>query len=128
MIDVASELRSMRSQIQLLRCFQDLRSASRFKRCRNLKSIPLRRLKIVFRALDGGLAGASHRDIGFALYGVQRVQSDRDDPREHLKDHVRRTIHRGLKLMNDGYRSFFEITSGAHEYFYSGGCTLSLIA
>jgi hypothetical protein len=84
MIDAASELRSVRSQIQLLRCFQYLRSASRFKRCLNLKSIPLRRLKIVLRA------------------HVRRLER----PKENLKDHVRKSIRRWLKLMNGGKRSF----------------------
>lgn len=57
-------------------------------------------------ALDGSLAGASHREIATALLGEQRVQSDWTDPGDHLLDRIRRTVRRGHMLMNRGYRDF----------------------
>lgn len=64
------------------------------------------RLRQVLQALDGSLAGAPHRDIAVALFGVERVEADWNDPRQHLRDRVRRAINRGRDLMNGGYRKF----------------------
>ncbi|WP_425484107.1 DUF2285 domain-containing protein [Allomesorhizobium camelthorni] len=64
------------------------------------------RLRFVLQALDGSLAGASHREIAEALIGEPRVEADWNDPRDHLRDRVRRAIHRGHALMNGGYREF----------------------
>jgi hypothetical protein len=64
------------------------------------------RLVHVVQALDGWQAEASHRDIGIALYGEARVERDWTDPRDHLRDQVRRAIRRGRYLMAHGYRRF----------------------
>ncbi|CDX12640.1 conserved hypothetical protein [Mesorhizobium plurifarium] len=64
------------------------------------------RLRWVLRALDGSLAGASHREIGISLFGKARVDQDWADPGDHLRDIVRRAIKRGRSLMNAGYRRF----------------------
>lgn len=106
MIDAAPGPRAARIQAELLKCFNDLSITGRMKPRYNLKKVSARRLKTVVRALDGAIAGASHKDIALAIYGAQRVQTDWDDPREHLKDHIRRTVRRGIRLMNGGYRSF----------------------
>ena len=64
------------------------------------------RLVHVVQALDGWKAEASHRDIGIALYGEARIARDWTDPRDHLRDQVRRAIRHGRDLMADGYRRF----------------------
>jgi hypothetical protein len=64
------------------------------------------RLVHVVQALDGWQAEASHRDIGIALYGEARIERDWTDPRDHLRDQVRRAIRHGRDLMADGYRRF----------------------
>ena len=64
------------------------------------------RLLHVVQALDGWQAEASHRDIGIALYGEARIERDWRDPRDHLRDQVRRAIRHGRHLMADGYRRF----------------------
>lgn len=64
------------------------------------------RLMRVTQALDGWLAEASYRDIGIALYGPARVERDWQDPRDHLRDHVRRAVRYGRDLMAGGYRQF----------------------
>lgn len=66
------------------------------------------RLCSVLRALDGSIAGASHREIGIALSGRARVDHDWTDPGDHLRDMVRRAIRRGRALMNGGYRQFLQ--------------------
>ncbi|WP_245319603.1 DUF2285 domain-containing protein [Mesorhizobium temperatum] len=65
------------------------------------------RLTFVLRALDGSLAGASHREIAEALIGQGRVHADWRDPRDHLRDRIRRAVTRGHALMNGGYRDFY---------------------
>ncbi|QND62394.1 DUF2285 domain-containing protein (plasmid) [Mesorhizobium huakuii] len=64
------------------------------------------RLTFVLRALDGSLAGASHRELAEALIGHRRVNADWRDPRDHLRDRIRRAVSRGRALMNGGYRDF----------------------
>ncbi|WP_258598727.1 DUF2285 domain-containing protein [Mesorhizobium sp. AR07] len=64
------------------------------------------RLTFVLRALDGALAGASHRELADALVGQRRVNADWGDPRDHLRDRIRRAVSRGRALMNGGYKDF----------------------
>ena len=64
------------------------------------------RLVHVAQALDGALSSASHREIAAAVYGERRVLTSWNDPGEHLRDTVRRSIVRGKSLMNGGYRRF----------------------
>lgn len=64
------------------------------------------RLNVVLRALDGSLAGASHREIAEVLIGERRVHAEWADPRDHLRDRIRRAVSRGRALMNGGYRDF----------------------
>jgi hypothetical protein len=64
------------------------------------------RLRNVLQALDGSLAGASHRDIAIALFGAARVEADWNDPRQNMRDRVRRAVHRGRALMTGGYKKF----------------------
>jgi len=61
------------------------------------------RLTRVLQALDGSLAGSTQRDIAIALFGQHRVDRDWRDPRDHLRDQVRRAINRGRALMTGGY-------------------------
>ncbi|WP_245436588.1 DUF2285 domain-containing protein [Mesorhizobium tamadayense] len=64
------------------------------------------RLTFVPRALDGSLAGASHRELAEALVAQRRAHADWRDPRDHLRDRIRRAVSRGRALMNGGYRDF----------------------
>ncbi|MER9573896.1 DUF2285 domain-containing protein [Mesorhizobium opportunistum] len=64
------------------------------------------RSTFVLRALDGSLAGASHREIAQVLIGQGRVHADWRDPRDHLRDRIRRAVTRGHALMSCGYRDF----------------------
>ncbi|WP_245270466.1 DUF2285 domain-containing protein [Mesorhizobium ciceri] len=64
------------------------------------------RLTFVLRALDGSLAGASHRELAEVLVGQRRVDADWSDPRDHLRDRIRRAVARGRALMNSGYKDF----------------------
>jgi hypothetical protein len=64
------------------------------------------RLARVAQALDGWLAQAPQRAIGDALFASDRIARDWSDPRNHLRDHVRRAISYGRSLMAGKYRRF----------------------
>ncbi len=66
------------------------------------------RLARVIQALDGWLSKASQREIATSLYGKDRVDRDWQDPRNHLRDHVRRAVAYGRELMTSRYRRFLD--------------------
>lgn len=89
-----------------LACFNDLLCSGRLLP-RYFPPEPRgRRLTAVLRALDGALQSSSHREIATTLYGRKRVDTDWNNPGEHLRDSIRRAIVRGRALMNGGYRGF----------------------
>jgi hypothetical protein len=55
------------------------------------------------QALDATLAGASHRDIGAAIFGSEAIMI-RWHPDSELRAQVRHLIRRGRVLVNGGYR------------------------
>ena len=72
----------------------------------NLQADPRsRRLHLILQALDGAIAGMSHREIAVTLFGPERVQADWRHPGQHLRDRVRRAVSRGHFLMEGGYRA-----------------------
>jgi hypothetical protein len=64
----------------------------------------VRRLKRVLHALDASLAQQSHREIAISMFGAERVLREWSDPRESLRDHVRRAVRSGRDFMEGGYR------------------------
>jgi hypothetical protein len=94
------------SQLWAMRCFDGLLVSGRL--LPNYFPIENRsaRLRTVLQALDGWLAGAPPREIALACYGARRVETSWNDPGNHLRDSLRRTIQRGRELMNGGYLQF----------------------
>lgn len=66
----------------------------------------VRRLKHVLRALDGSLAKQSYRQIAVTMFGADRVEREWSDPRDNLRDQVRRAVRCGKDFMEGGYRQF----------------------
>lgn len=94
------------TQTQLLKCFRLLRTNGTLPaECFPPHPYAGRAARVLM-ALDGHLAGVSHREIAVAMFGLERIKRDWGDPGEHLRDTVRRAIARGLVLMNGGYRTF----------------------
>lgn len=90
-------------RLRSLACFNDLLCAGHLLG-RYFPPEPRQyRMTAVLRCLDAILKGAAHRDIAIALHGRKRVDTDWGDPREHLRDTVRRALGRGRSLMNGGY-------------------------
>lgn len=90
-------------QLRALQCFQHLLVTGHLlpNHCAIEPQAP--RLRTVLQALDGSLAGASHREIACSIFGSARVDRDWDNPGRHLQDQVRRAIRRGRDLMEGGY-------------------------
>lgn len=104
-ITTAIPVRAQRlaAHLWMAKCLHELCSKERLPRDRPHPR--RRRLRIVLQALDGWLAGASHRDISCALFGDKRTKADWTDPSDHLRDTTRRAVRRGRQLMNGGYKA-----------------------
>jgi len=57
-------------------------------------------------ALDAQCAGASYRQTAELIYGLERVKKEWLGSGCALKDEIRRTRARGVRLMMGGYRQF----------------------
>lgn len=68
------------------------------------------RLINVLKALDGSLAGLSHREIALLIFSKAWVDSEWGGRQHHLRDKVRRAIGYGHSLMEGGYRQFLRPT------------------
>ena len=66
------------------------------------------------QALDGTLAGASHREVAEAIFGVRRV-AEGWHPDSVLRAQTRHWIHRARGFMQRDYRSLIGIASEGDE-------------
>ena len=102
--DAALPPQHIRARLLALECLTGISGHGRFPN--RLRVEPRgHRLRQVLQALDGWLAGAPYREIAVALFGEARVEADWADPRDHLRDQVRRAVRRGRELMQGGYRT-----------------------
>lgn len=104
MADGAPDRTLARPQLRSLQCFNDLRLLGRLRPSHVQRDPLSARWKLVLRALDGDLAGASRQEIARHLlpeYSDDLWRS-RDRP---LQYRVRRALARGCALMRKGYRS-----------------------
>ena len=71
-----------------------------------LKSKPVTRIELrdALIALDGKCSGATRREIARVIYGDAAVAAQWSDPTAGMKDRIKRSIKRGERLMNGGYR------------------------
>lgn len=104
MTDAVIDPRRLRARLDALACLNELLAKGKFPSWSRSDDPRGRRLRVVLQALDGWLAGASYREIAIALFGESRVEADWRDPRDHLRDRVRRAIRRGRALTDGGYR------------------------
>ena len=56
-------------------------------------------------ALDRRMEGYSYRRIAIFLYGEKSVRDDWTSPDQTMKNRVIRSVRRGLRMMNGGYRT-----------------------
>jgi hypothetical protein len=94
------------AQLRAFACLRDLRATGELLAGHFPPMRRAQRLAAVLQALDGYLAGASHREIAAAILGRDRVDRDWNDPNQQLRDYVRRAISSGIALMERGYQNF----------------------
>lgn len=99
-------------QLRLLECFRSLRATGVLEDNCFPTHPHSARNAFVLEALDGYLAGMSHREIAIGLYGKARVERDWADASENMRDVVRRAIARGVSTMERGYLDFFRYDAG----------------
>lgn len=58
--------------------------------------------------LDGRMAGRSYRDIALFLYGEKAVRRDWGNPDQTMKNRVIRSVKRGFRMRDGGYRRLLE--------------------
>lgn len=51
------------------------------------------------------MAGCSYREIAVFLYGEKAVKEDWNNPNQTMKNRVIRSVKRGQRMMNGGYRT-----------------------
>lgn len=56
-------------------------------------------------ALDLRMEGRSYREIALFLHGEAAVREDWTNPHQTMKNRVVRSVKRGLRMMNGGYRA-----------------------
>lgn len=56
-------------------------------------------------ALDRRIEGASYREIAVFLYGEAAVREDWNSPDRSMKNRVIRSVKRGVRMMEGGYRA-----------------------
>lgn len=56
-------------------------------------------------ALDRRMEGYSYRQIAVFLYGEKAVGDDWTSPDQTMKNRVIRSVKRGVRMMNGGYRT-----------------------
>lgn len=95
---------ALRPRVDALSALNELLSRGRLPHDTGRPPTRSRRLTLLLRALDAASTGASHRDIARALFGSRRTERDWPDPRENLRDQVRRAIHAGRRLSVHAYR------------------------
>ncbi len=66
-------------------------------------STQLRRRKLVLRALDARLAGATYREIALGLFGSRRVPDGSGWRQHHLRSLTIRLVQDGLDRLRGGY-------------------------
>lgn len=59
-------------------------------------------------ALDLRSVGRTYREIAVAIYGQSAVATGWNDPSSAMKNRVIRSVKRGYRLMNGGYKSLLE--------------------
>lgn len=68
-------------------------------------SVEATRHRDALAALDLRMSGFSYREIAVFLLGASAVREDWTNPNQSMKNRVIRSVKRGFRLMNGGYRT-----------------------
>ena len=89
-----------------IRIFKELLATNRGRQPEPPWSITRQELRDAIIALDAHCAGASHRQTAELIYGADHVSEAWSGSGSLLKDEIRRTRARGVRLMMGDYRQY----------------------
>ena len=102
---VVDDFPNVGNRQRLIRRFADLYRGQRVAGSDAGWTVEALRHRDALAALDRRSEGLSYREIGIFLYGKEAVQNDWTSPDQTMKNRVVRSVKRGLRLMNGGYRA-----------------------
>lgn len=95
---------SARGPLRALNRFLDFLSHRRLRPALYPPEPRMARWLLLLRVQDALREGASHRDIGIALFGADRVAIQWDGPTDALRSRVRRLVRDAQHMASGGYR------------------------
>jgi len=72
----------------------------------------VRRWTHALRALDAQQAGASQREVAEALFGLERVRTDWNQPSDYMRSQVRRMLRGARQMSRGGWRTLLASRPG----------------
>ncbi|WP_170978455.1 DUF2285 domain-containing protein [Sphingobium sp. MP9-4] len=95
---------SARGPLRALNRFLDFLSHRRLRPALYPAEPRMARWLLLLRVHDALREGASHRDIGIALFGADRIANQWDGPTDALRSRVRRLVRDAQLMAEGGYR------------------------
>ncbi len=90
---------------RFIRLLADLYSNRRLGGPKSGWTVEVTRHRDALAALDRRVEGQSYREIAIFLYGEEAVREDWSNPDQTMKNRVIRSVKRGTRMMNGGYRT-----------------------
>lgn len=95
-------------KILSFRRFFELCRSGRFARSLFPRDPRIERGLMVLRVHDARAAGASHREIGAALFGEEQISLDWGERTDSLRSRVRRLVRDAQAMARGGYRQLLQ--------------------
>ena len=102
---LVSEFPNVENRQRLIRRLADLYRGRGFAGAIDGWTVEAMRHRDALAALDWRSEGLSYREIAVRLYGDEAVRQDWTNPDQTMKNRVVRSVKRGLRMMNGGYRT-----------------------
>jgi len=102
---VIGDFRQAERQLRLVKRFADICRNRRPARRQAEWTVEAMRHRDALVALDLRMEGRSYRQIAIFLYGEKAVRRDWTNPDQTMKNRVIRSVKRGRRMMNGGYRT-----------------------
>lgn len=102
---VVDQFPDVESRQRLIRRVADLYRNRRIGGPKGGWTVEATRHRDALAALDQRMEGRSYREIAVFLYGGKAVREDWTNPNQTMKNRVIRSVKRGLRMMNGGYRT-----------------------
>jgi hypothetical protein len=101
---VVDDFPDVESRQRLIKRFADLYRNRPLGHLKDGWTVGAIRHRDALAALDRRMEGRSYREIAIFLYGEKPVLDDWTNPNQTMKNRVIRSVKRGQRMMNGGYR------------------------